>query len=75
MLSEWQTACQQTRTGRVALKNMQGDWEWTAGFDILQDDTQQDTRYFLLGRADCETQHGTMRINAEPFVGRCCKNP
>ena len=75
MLSEWQVACEQARTGVAALKNMKGDWEWTAGFDILQDDTQQDTRYFLLGKSDCETKHGTMRINAEPFVGRCCKNP
>ena len=50
MTSEWQTACAQTKTGKLALKNMRGDWEWTAGFDILQDDTQQDTRYFLLGK-------------------------
>lgn len=75
MLSEWKTACEQTRAGKTSLKNMNGDWEWTAGFDILQDDTQQDTRYFLLGKTDCETEHGTMRINAESFVGRCCKNP
>lgn len=75
MLSEWKTACEQTRAGKAALKNMKGDWEWTAGFDILHDDTQQDTRYFLLGKSDCEMQHGTMRINAEKFVGRCCKNP
>jgi hypothetical protein len=75
MLSEWKTACEQTVTGKVALNNMKGEWEWTAGFDILQDDTQQDTRYFLLGKSDCTTQRGTMRIDAEKFVGRCCKNP
>lgn len=75
MLSEWQAACRQARTGTVTMKNMKGDWEWTAGFDILHDDTQQDTRYFLMGKTDCETTHGTMRLNAEPFVGRCCKNP
>ncbi len=75
MLSEWQAACKQAGTGKVKLKNMKGEWEWTAGFDILHDDTQQDTRYFLMGKSDCETTHGTMRINAEKFVGRCCKNP
>ncbi len=75
MLSEWKTACEQTKTGKVPLKNMQGDWEWTAGFDILEEDTRQDTRYFLLGKSDCETQRGSMRIDAEQFVGRCCKNP
>ena len=75
MLSEWRKACEQASSGKLPLKNMKGDWEWTAGFDILQDDTQQDTRYFLLGKSDCETKYGTMRINAEQFVGRCCKNP
>jgi len=75
MLYEWKRACEQAAAGRLQLKNMKGDWEWTAGFDILQDDTQQDTRYYLLGKSDCETQHGSMRINAEKFVGRCCKNP
>lgn len=75
MLTEWKTACEQASTGKVPLKNMKGDWEWTAGFDILEEDTRQDTRYFLLGKSDCETQHGSMRIDAEKFVGRCCKNP
>lgn len=73
MLSEWQRACQEAAGGRVPLKDMKGEWEWTAGFDVLMDDTQQDTRYFLLGKSDCETKHDTMRLNAEKFVGRCCK--
>ena len=72
-LPEWKLACEQTMAQGLPLKNMQGEWEWTAGFDILQDDTQQDTRYFLLGKSDCQTQYGTMRINAEKFAGRCCK--
>ena len=73
MLSEWQKACEMASAGKAPLKNMKGEWEWTAGFDILQDDTQQDTRYYLLGKADCETKLGSMRLNAEKFVGRCCK--
>ena len=75
MLSEWRAACERTASGKLPLKNMKGEWEWTAGFDILQDDTQQDTRYFLLGKSDCETEHGSMRLHAEKFAGRCCKNP
>jgi hypothetical protein len=73
MLDEWRRACELATAGKVPLKNMKGDWEWTAGFDILQDDTQQDTRYYLMGKSDCETKHGSMRLNAEKFVGRCCK--
>lgn len=72
MLDEWKRACEQAASGNVPLKNMQGEWEWTAGFDVLQDETQQDTRYFVLGKSDCESKHGTMRLNAEKFVGRCC---
>ena len=75
MVSEWKRACEQAAAGKVPLKNIKGDWEWTAGFEVVLDDTQQDTAYFLFGKADCETQHKTMRINAEKFVGRCCRNP
>jgi len=75
MLAEWKAACEQTRARKVPLKNMTGDWEWTAGFDILQDDTQQDTRFFLMGKSDCEAMRASMRIDAEKFEGRCCKNP
>lgn len=73
MLDEWRRACEMATAGKVPLKNMKGEWEWTAGFDILMDDTQQDTRYYVLGKSDCETKHGSMRLNAEKFVGRCCK--
>ncbi|HZC67256.1 MAG TPA: hypothetical protein VE201_01435, partial [Nitrospirales bacterium] len=69
MISEWKRACEQAAVGKVPLKNMKGDWEWTAGFEVVLDDTQQDTAYFLYGKADCEAQHKTMRINAEKFVG------
>ena len=75
MLSEWRVACEQATTSKAPLNNMKGDWEWTAGFEILHDDSQQDTRYFLLGKSDCKTERGTMRLNAEQFTGRCCKNP
>lgn len=73
MLSEWKEACKQAVAGKVPLKNMQGQWEWTGGYDILLDDTQQDTRYYVMGKSDCESQHGTMRLHAEKFAGRCCK--
>jgi hypothetical protein len=75
MVNEWKRACEEAVAGKVPLKNIKGDWEWTAGFEVVLDDTQQDTAYFLYGKADCETQHKTMRINAEKFVGRCCRNP
>ncbi len=73
MLQEWRRACEMAQAGKVPLKNMQGEWEWTGGYDILQDDTQQDTRYYMLGKSDCDTQLGSMRLHKEKFVGRCCQ--
>lgn len=72
MLDEWRRACEMAKAGKVPLKNMPGDWEWTGGYDILQDDTQQDTRFYMLGKSDCETKLGSMRLNQEKFPGRCC---
>lgn len=73
MLSEWRKACEQTAAGKAPLKSMKGQWEWTGGFDILHDDSQQDTRYYVMGKSDCEFERGTMRLDAEKFPGRCCK--
>ncbi|TLY34264.1 MAG: hypothetical protein E6K60_13415 [Nitrospirae bacterium] len=72
-LSEWQLACEKTAAGKLPLKNMRGQWEWTGGFDVYQDDTQQDTRYFMMGKSDCEAQHPSFRLHKEEFPGRCCK--
>ena len=73
MVFEWQKACEQAAAGNAPLKNMLGDWEWTAGYEIVLDETQQDTAYFLFGKSDCETKKKTMRLDAEKFEGRCCK--
>ncbi len=75
MVYEWQKACQLAAAGKAPVKNMTGAWEWTGGFEIVLDDTQQDTAYFLFGKSGCDTKRNTMRIDAEKFAGRCCKNP
>jgi hypothetical protein len=73
MVYEWQKACEMATAGKVPLKDMTGQWEWTGGYEIVLDDTQQDTAFFLFGKPDCEAKYKTMRLNAEKFVGRCCK--
>jgi len=75
MVFEWQKACQLAAAGKAPMKNMHGEWEWTGGFEIVLDDTQQDTAYFLFGKSGCEAKRNTMRIDAEKFAGRCCKSP
>src|SRR2546426_102500 len=32
-----------------------------------------DVRYFLLGKADCQTKHAAFEADARAYAGRCCK--
>ena len=77
-LPELQTACEQTRAGRLSLKNMSGEWEWTSTFEIIVDqpatsDGAGYPMYYLLGKSDCKTRHPTLEAERKPFVGRCCQ--
>lgn len=77
-LPELRAACEQASTGRLTLKNMKGEWEWTGTYDIVRDfstfaDSGGDPVYFLLGKADCTTQHFTRQFDTKAYAGRCCK--
>ena len=77
-LSELRAACELTQAGRLPLKNMIGEWEWTSTFEILVDystytEGAGDVRYFLLGKADCQTKHTAFETDARTYAGRCCK--
>jgi hypothetical protein len=77
-LPELRAACELTRAGRLSLKNMIGEWEWTSTFEILVDystytEGAGDVRYFLLGKADCQTKHTAFETDARAYAGRCCK--
>jgi hypothetical protein len=77
---EWQAACEQAGTGKIQLKNITGDWEWTGSWDPYQFDPDMqaidftpDIRSILLGKSDCREQKISPRWRREEFVGRCCK--
>jgi hypothetical protein len=77
-LPELRAACEQTKAGRLPLKNMIGEWEWTGTYDIVRDfstfaDSGGDPVYFLLGKKDCATQHFTRQFDTKVYAGRCCK--
>ena len=77
-LSEWRGACEQTTAGRLPLKNMKGEWEWTSTYEILVDQSTftegaGDEVIYLLGKSDCKTPYVSKRYQAEVFQGRCCK--
>ncbi|TLY46086.1 MAG: hypothetical protein E6K59_01995 [Nitrospirae bacterium] len=77
-LFELRAACELAQAGRLPLKNMIGEWEWTSTFEILVDystytEGAGDVRYFLLGKADCQTKHAAFETDARTYAGRCCK--
>lgn len=78
--AEWQQACEQALGGKVPLKNIIGDWEWTGSWDPYQFDPDMqamdftpDIRSILLGKADCQEKKISPRWKRDEFAGRCCK--
>jgi len=75
---EWQHACEQARSGGLALKSIIGDWEWTGSYakrDVgaPNTDLSEDLASILLGKSDCQTPYPYPSWRSGPFPGRCCK--
>lgn len=77
---EWQTACEQSNAGKIQLKNIAGDWEWTGSWDPYQFDPDlpamdftPDIRSILLGKSACQEKKIFPRWKKDEFSGRCCK--
>ena len=77
---EWQTACEQASTGKIQLKNITGDWEWTGSWDPYQFDPNlqamdftPEIRSILLGKSGCQEKKISPRWKRDEFAGRCCK--
>jgi hypothetical protein len=75
---EWQRACEQAKVGKLSLKDMIGDWEWTGTLDRVESGggalgAIEDIRNVLFGRSDCQARHIIPSWKAEVYAGRCCK--
>ena len=72
--SEWRQACEQAQQGRIPLKNMIGDWEWT-GSQVFKEvvGNTMDLRFVLLGESDCTAERQYQPWRSEVISGRCCK--
>ncbi len=78
--AEWRTACEQTKEGKLPLKNMIGNWEWT-GTEVVKDAPGEAADYgatgiltvIVLGRADCKTERYFETWKRENLEGRCCR--
>ena len=78
--AEWRTACEEAATGKLPLKNMIGDWEWT-GTQAIKEVPGEATDYggtgqltsVLMGKSDCKTERDYQVWRTENISGRCCK--
>jgi hypothetical protein len=78
--AEWRTACQEAALGKLPMKNMPGEWEWT-GTEAIKEVPGQSTDYggtgelrsILLGRSDCQSEREYQTWRSEIIAGRCCK--
>ena len=78
--AEWLTACEQASAGKIQLKNITGDWEWTGSWDPYQFDPNlqamdftPEIRSILLGKSGCQEKKISPRWKRDEFAGRCCK--
>jgi len=77
-LPELRAACELAVAGKLPLKNMVGAWEWTSTFEIEVDystytEGAGNTKYYLLGKEDCQSKRTAYEIDSRPYAGRCCK--
>ena len=79
-LPEWRLACEQALAGRLPLKNMGGEWEWTSTFEVKVDESEGkytegagDVMVSLAGKGDCKTTKPAFETDTQEYPGRCCK--
>jgi len=78
--AEWKAACEQTKEGKLPIKNMIGNWEWT-GTEVVKDAPGDAADYgatgiltvIVLGQSDCKTERYYETWKTESMEGRCCK--
>jgi hypothetical protein len=72
--SEWKLACEQGMAGKLPLKNMIGQGEWTGSWESTETPVGESLlSSVVLGREDCSTKVTIPAGKPESFPGRCCK--
>jgi hypothetical protein len=80
LVAEWRAACEEATSGKLPLKNMIGDWEWT-GTQMIKEVPGESTDYggtgqltsVLMGKSDCKGEREYQVWRTENISGRCCK--
>ncbi|HEY3197197.1 MAG TPA: hypothetical protein VGJ57_04220 [Nitrospirales bacterium] len=73
--AEWQQACEQSKAGKLLLKNIMGDWEWTGSWESTDSPVESTpiVSSILHGKPDCQAKQSVPSGRGESFPGRCCK--
>jgi hypothetical protein len=72
--SEWQLACEKGMAGKLPLKNMTGQGEWTGSWESTDTPVGESFLHsVILGRDDCSTKLTIPSGKPGSFAGRCCK--
>ena len=71
---EWQLACEQGMAGKLPVKNMTGQGEWTGSWESTDSPVEESIlRSVVLGKDDCRTKNTIPAGKPGSFAGRCCK--
>jgi hypothetical protein len=72
---EWQHACEQTKSGKLALQNVPGEWEWTGSWESTDSPVEEVAllQNIVVGKTDCQTREAISSGKAASFAGRCCR--
>jgi hypothetical protein len=78
--TEWRIACEEAIAGKLPLRAMIGDWEWT-GTQAIKEVPGEATDYggsgqlisTLMGKSDCNTERDYQVWRTDNIGGRCCK--
>jgi hypothetical protein len=73
--AEWQHACEQAKGGKLPLKNMVGEWEWTGSWESVDNPVGEApvVQSIVLGKTDCQTRQTLSTGKADSLAGRCCR--
>jgi hypothetical protein len=72
---EWQQACEQTKAGKLAVKNMSDEWEWSSSWESMDSPVNESIplQAIVVGKTDCAAKQAISSENVHSMQGRCCK--
>jgi hypothetical protein len=72
---EWQQACEQIKAGKLALKNMSDEWEWSSSWESMDSPVNESIplQAIVVGKTGCASKQAISSETVHSMQGRCCK--